>query len=58
MTSAAERLIDVHHHWMPAEHYHGAERWLRPGEQARRSDGGLALYRGEMCVLPRLTALI
>ena len=56
--SIEQLLIDVHHHWMPEEHYHGVERWLRPGEEARRANGVLEIYRDNLCVLPNLTTLM
>ena len=56
--SAEDLLIDVHHHWMPEAHYHGAERWLRAGEELRRSDRGFEIYRDGGCVLPTLTELM
>lgn len=54
----SEPLVDVHHHWTPDAHFHGAERWLRPGEEVRRADGVLELYRDGLCVLPNQTELL
>jgi len=54
----SDPLVDVHHHWMPAEHFHGAERWLRPNEEARRTDGVLDIYRDGQRVFPNMREIL
>src|SRR4051812_18814702 len=40
-----ERVIDVHHHWLPSELVEGLERYLPPGYRAeRRSNGVVGIY--------------
>ena len=56
--SVAELLIDVHHHWMPEDHYHHIDQWLRPGETTRRSERGVEIWRDGGNVLPTLNATI
>src|SRR4051794_26329291 len=47
-------LIDVHHHWLPAEQFGEVERWLFPGERVHHyDDGSLEIHRGSICVFPR-----
>jgi uncharacterized protein len=56
---ASGSLIDVHHHWLPAEHFDDVERWLYPGERVHRyDDGALEIHRGSICVFPRRTAIL
>ena len=56
---ASGSLIDVHRHWLPAEHFDDVERWLTRGEWVHRyDDGALEIHRGNICVFPRRTAIL
>jgi len=38
-------VIDTHHHWMPADHLHAVEQFMRDGDTARRRDRTLSVIR-------------
>lgn len=42
--------IDVHHHWMPKEHFDNLEHYLHPGERAVRDGEIVRIYKGETMV--------
>ena len=44
-TDLGERVIDVHHHWLPSELVERLERYLPPGYRAeRRANGVVGIY--------------
>lgn len=47
---AAPRVVDVHHHWVPADHVRFVERYLREGESASRDGATLSIARGGVTV--------
>lgn len=53
-------VIDVHHHWMPEEHYEHPEPFVHPEERLVREPERFRVWRGEVQLFspPRLTARI
>lgn len=47
-------IVDAHHHWIPEEHFHTMERYMRPGEEVRRAGGTVTVLRDGLPVFPRI----
>lgn len=57
---ARNLVVDVHHHWMPEEHYRRPELFLRPGEEVVHESDRFRIRRAGVQLFspPKLTARI
>ena len=57
---ARNLVVDVHHHWMPDEHYRRPELFLRPGEEVVHESDRFRIRRAGVQLFspPKLTARI
>ncbi|HET7011252.1 MAG TPA: amidohydrolase family protein [Anaerolineales bacterium] len=56
--SSRSLVIDAHHHWMPPDHLHAVEKFMRGGDAIRRKDGTLSVLRNGVPVHNMDEALI